>query len=136
MNLRKPRKSRLGTTSVEFAMVCPVVFAMIFASFEFSRACMLRNTCAIAAAEGARRGILPGATAQECEAAALAELALIGATGGTVVVLPPTIEDHTDEVEVRVTVPVGQNGYVIPQFFVGKSITKSVTLKRETPVTR
>ena len=117
-------------------MIAPVLFVVVFASIEFSRVSMLRNTCQIAAAEGARRGILPGATADQCRDAALGELEVIGVDGATATVTPTVILDATADITVRVDVPVAQNGYVFPRFFLGRTLTSSVTLQRETPVSR
>ena len=75
---------RCGVATVEFALTAPILFLMILGAFEFSRAYVLYNTCEIAAAEGARQGILPGATAADCQAAAASELSYIGVQDFTV----------------------------------------------------
>lgn len=130
---RRPRNAprRWGSTTVEFSLVAPVLFLMVFASIEFSRAVMLRHTCDIAAAEGARHGILPGATAAECRTRALAELSVLGVRGATATVSPTTLSNTDTEVTVTVSVPIDTNGYIFPRFFIGKSIRSVVTLQRE-----
>lgn len=45
---------RRGVTIVEFAVVAPVVFAFIFALFEFGRMVMVQHSIANAAREGCR----------------------------------------------------------------------------------
>ncbi|QDU88132.1 TadE-like protein [Pirellulimonas nuda] len=123
---------RRGATVVEFALTAPLLFMFAFASIEFSRANMLVHTAKIAATEGARRGIVPGATAEDCRAAAQGELDILGFVGGTVTVTPATISDATPEVNVTVSVPVDvRNGYVLPRFFLGSTVTRSINLQRE-----
>lgn len=127
---KSPR--RRGATAVEFALTAPLLFLFVFASIEFSRANMLAHTTKIAATEGARRGIVPGSTVADCKVAAQRELDILGFKGGSITVTPKTITSTTPEVTVTVTVPVDvRNGYVIPKFFLGKSITRSVRLQRE-----
>ncbi len=67
---------------------------------------MFNNTVEIAAAEGARIGTLPGATASQCIATAKAELAVLGVKGQTVTVAPAVIDSKTTTVKVEVTVPL------------------------------
>lgn len=122
---------RRGATTVEFALVAPVLFMMVFATIEFSRAVMLRHTCDIAAAEGARHGILPGSTAAECRSLALAELSVLGVRGATATVTPSTIRNTDAEVTVTVSVPIDTNGYIFPRFFLGRTMRTAVTLQRE-----
>jgi hypothetical protein len=104
----------------------------VFGAFEFSRANMLVHTTSIAAAEGARRSIVPGATAADCRTASINELAALGINRAEIRVNPTVITDDTSQVTVTVSVPVsGRNSYLIPKFFLGKSVEKSVTLQRE-----
>ena len=72
-NVKKPHERR-GTTTVEFALTAPIVFFLLMGAIELSRANMLRHTTVVAATEGARNGIIPGATSAECHQAAVNEL--------------------------------------------------------------
>ncbi|MBX3440075.1 MAG: pilus assembly protein, partial [Planctomycetaceae bacterium] len=56
---------RGGATTVELAIVLPVLFLFVFSAIEFSRLNMLRHLASVAAYEGARQGIVLGATADE-----------------------------------------------------------------------
>ncbi|MDC0936107.1 TadE/TadG family type IV pilus assembly protein [Pirellulales bacterium] len=124
--------SRRGVAAVEFALTAPILFLLVMGAIEFSRANMLAHTTTIAAVEAARVGIVPGATSDECRAAAAAELAVIGVTDFEVVVTPSVMTDGTTQVQLNLTVPVNvANGYVTPKFFLGKRIFKTVTLQRE-----
>lgn len=124
--------TRSGATTVEFALTAPLLFLLFFAGIEFSRANMLLHTAAIAATEGARRGIISGATADECQQAAVNELGTIGVRNAKVIVSPSTINDDTEMISVGVMIPMDlSNGYVTPRFFLGKKVIKVVSITRE-----
>ncbi|MCA8998187.1 MAG: pilus assembly protein [Planctomycetaceae bacterium] len=133
---RSPRRSqdvdrRRGVVTVEFALTMPVALLLAFALVEFARVNMIRNTMDNAAYEGARAAIIPGGTAARSETAALAVLNAIGVSGASVNVDPPIIDDTTPDVEVTVTVPLGQNMWIVPTYFVSRDMTKSCKLTRE-----
>ncbi len=137
INQTRKRMSVLrgGTTTVEFALTAPLLFLLLMGAIEFSRANMLQHTAVVAATEGARRSIIPGATAQECKAAAESELAAVGFRTANVLIDPAVITDDTTQVTVNVSIPMsGENGFVLPKFLKGAKITKAVTLQRELAV--
>ena len=128
----KNRSQRRGAVVVEFALTAPLLFLLVFAGIEFSRANMLIHTATIAATEAARRGIVAGATADECYQAAQAELVAVGVNDASVLVQPAQITDDTQLVTVGVRVPLGaSNGYVTPQFFLGRDVVRVVSITRE-----
>ncbi|EMI22231.1 TadE family protein [Rhodopirellula maiorica SM1] len=118
--------------TVEFAVAFPVLLLFVFAGIEFSRVNMIRNTAINAAYDGARKGIVPGATSAECEQAAMQLLDFVDISGGSADVTPSEIKADTESVTVTVTVPItSANSFITPQYFVGRSIVTSVTLPRE-----
>lgn len=58
-------QSRLGATLVEFAVIAPVLFALIFGLFEFGRLVMVQHSVANAAREGCRQLSLATTTSTE-----------------------------------------------------------------------
>ena len=70
------RRTRTAAVVVEFAICAPILFLFFFASLEFSRVNMIRQSVENAVYEGARRGIVPGATAANCRASAQARAKL------------------------------------------------------------
>ena len=64
----QPSHDRTAAVVVEFAICAPILFLFFFASLEFSRVNMIRQSVENAVYEGARRGIVPGATAANCRA--------------------------------------------------------------------
>ena len=92
---------------------------------------MIRQSVENAVYEGARRGIVPGATAANCRASAQAVLNSISANGATITVTPTIITKDTPEVTVAVSVPVNNNSWVTPVFFADRTISSEMTLRRE-----
>jgi Flp pilus assembly protein TadG len=116
---------------VEFSIAAPVLFLTIFASIEFARVHMIRNTIGNACYEAARRGIVPGVTVQDVEDEANLMLSTASISGATVTVTPSAILPTTTELTVDISVPMDANGWIAPMFFGGKTLTASSTLARE-----
>ncbi len=86
-----------------------------------------------AAYEGARRGVLPGATAANCAAVTQDLLDIIGVADSTITVVPLVILADSEDVTVTVEVPMTMaNGYITPTYYLGRTLRASVTLPRET----
>jgi Flp pilus assembly protein TadG len=128
---RGPRQHRTAAVVAEFAICAPILFMFFFASLEFSRVNMIRQSVENAVYEGARRGIVPGAAAADCRAAAQLVLNSISANSATITVTPSAITKDTPEVTVAITVPMNSNSWVIPFFFRDKSISSQITMERE-----
>ena len=128
---RRRRRTRAAAVVVEFAICAPILFLFFFASLEFSRVNMIRQSVENAVYEGARRGIVPGATADNCRASALTVLNSISARDAQITVTPSVITKDTPQVTVAVAIPVNNNSWVIPVFFKDKTIASSMTLQRE-----
>ena len=124
-------KNRRGATAIETALAAPLLFLVFFAGLEFARANMVRNVTENAALEGARAGILPGATAQDCIDKANAELIKLDINGASVGVVPAVIGPSTSQVAVTVSVPLSQNSMPLSKFVIGKTLVQSITLVRE-----
>jgi Flp pilus assembly protein TadG len=125
------RRLSSGAVVVEFAICAPILFLFFFASLEFARVNMIRQTIENAIYEGSRRGIVPGATADDCRNAAQAVLNTVSANDAQITVTPAVITPDTTEVTVEVTVPINSNSWVVPFFFKDKSLSNSMTLRRE-----
>jgi Flp pilus assembly protein TadG len=125
------RKLRRGATTVEFAIVAPIFFLLMLASFEFSRLNVIRHTADNAAYEAARHAMVPGATASEAVTKANTILRTIGARGARITINPTTLGPDVDTVRVRVDVPLDQNGWVVPRFTSGSTLTAESMLRTE-----
>jgi Flp pilus assembly protein TadG len=123
--------ARDGAVIIEFALCAPILFFFFFAAFEFSRANMIRQSVENACYEGSRRGIVPGATVDDCRASAQTVLNSISANVATITVTPNPITSETTAVTVQISVPLNSNSWVAPFFFADKSIVSSMTMRRE-----
>lgn len=56
---RKKRTTRSGVAAVEFALVAPIFFLLVFGVIEFGRMMMVQQSLTNAAREGSRVAILP-----------------------------------------------------------------------------
>lgn len=124
-----------GATVVEFALTAPILFMLVLASVEFSRANVLINSAKIATSEGARRGIVLGTTAEQIESVIRNELATVGAAYADIQVNPSVVDDDTEIVTVGVSVPLDlRNGYITPKYFLGDYVWKVTAIPREAVV--
>jgi Flp pilus assembly protein TadG len=128
----RSNQKRGGALTVEVAIVLPILLTFLFACYELSRANMIRHGTESAAYEGARTGIVPGATQQSIENSTAFVLRSIGISDFTVTVTPAVITNTTETVTVEVAVPFRTNTN-IPEFFVGDPTFRATcTLGRET----
>lgn len=126
------KSARRGAVTVEMAIAVPVLFLFAFAALEFCGVNVQRHTADNAAYEAARRGIVPGATAQDVRDEATRIMAFVGARNVTVNVTPAVISDLTEELTVRVEVPIADNGWLSPMFFSASDIVvRECTMARE-----
>ena len=123
---------RDGAVTVEMALCLPVLFLLLFGCLEMAGANMLRHATESAAYEGARIGILPGATDAGVQQAVDHILTTIGAEGSTVEILPQVRTPETESIQVNVSVPYSTNALIAP-FFMSDDLTfrASCTLRRE-----
>jgi Flp pilus assembly protein TadG len=128
---QRQRQRRSGAVAVEFALVAPLLFMVLFSCFEFARVSMLRHTAAVAACEAARKVVVPGATAQEAVDEANFLLGTIRANAAVVTVTPPVIDFETESVTVTVELPMDENGLLTPVFAGDSSIRCSSTHRTE-----
>jgi Flp pilus assembly protein TadG len=128
------RRDRKGVTIVEFALIAPIMFTIIFACIEFTRFVMIRGLAEDAAYEAARTIIVPGATVAEATAQAQQILGSLGVSSITVTVTPYSgntaqtqINDNTTEVRVNVSVPFSANSLLVPRYFSSSTTVNSTT---------
>ena len=138
MKVSQPQNKRIrgtpdrsGAVLVEFALTVGLAFFFFFAAFEFCRISMIRHSVENALYEGARQGILPGATADEVKAAATRVLGTVGLRGATIDVVPATIQNSSPTVSVRIRLPLDRGLFGPAFFFIGKSLDRTFEMQRE-----
>lgn len=137
MILRKTRNrirkaSRRGAASLEFAVVAPTLFLVIFASFEFSRLALMRSLANSAAYEACRYAIVEGAVRQDGLDEANRILARLNTQNATVEINDGAeITPTTQEVTVAVSIPMENNSFLLSSLFTGRAVTSEITLRTE-----
>jgi Flp pilus assembly protein TadG len=122
---------RRGAVSVELALTVGLAFFFFFASFEFSRVAMIRGTVDNAIYEGARAGVIPGATVADVENKTREILKSSLIRNASVTVTPNPLLSRDATVTVRVDVALDRNTFSPSMFFGGKLVSRSFTMKRE-----
>lgn len=135
---RSCRRNRRGAAAVEFAVVAPVLFLMVFGMIEYGRAVMVQQVMTNAAREGARSAVLDGATATDVETRVVDYLAgggISSASADHVTIDPadPASAGFGDPVTVTVSIPFNQVSWLgTPMYLNNRSLTATAVMRRET----
>ena len=126
-------ESRRGAAIVEFAIVLPTVLLIFAGMIEISRVLLLQHSADTAAYEGARSGMVPGATSDEASKAAQLLLLAAGLRSTSITVTPTVITEDTPIITVRVEVPIAQNAWISPHWFKNSMVISEISLFCERP---
>ncbi len=133
------RRKRRGASAVEFAVVAPVIFLLIFGMIEFGRLVMVQQILTNAAREGARRAILQDATAGAVIQTVrnyLTNCTINGNNPNLVISVTPAPEQAqaTDEtITVAVSLPYRDVSWLPSPFFLGSTTMNARSvMRRET----
>lgn len=136
VNIRRSgvRRTRLGASTLELALILPVFLTMIVGIIEFGRGFMVQQVVTNAAREGARHGILPGATNAAVAAKARDFMAAgsVDPTKVEVTVTPADLQSAKSgaEVRVHVQVPYADVTWMPAPWFLGQTNLASATVMR------
>ena len=139
------RRNRRGAAVVEFAVVAPLFFLLVFGMIEFGRMVMVQQIITNGSREGARIAVLDGTTTDEVVSAVQdylasasinvegAEITAIATDDETGAERPLAQSDYGDAVTVTVSVPFGQVSWLpTPMFLGGSTMTATTVMRRET----
>jgi hypothetical protein len=129
---RLAKRRRQGSLTVEVAICLPILLMILFACYEMAHANMLLHATESSAYEGARVGIIPGATSEKIEASVGRVLRSVGINHFKVKVKPNKIKTDTKSVKVEVTVPFRANTSIPPFFVEDPRFLGQCELSRET----
>ncbi|MFV1964392.1 MAG: TadE/TadG family type IV pilus assembly protein [Pirellulaceae bacterium] len=119
---------------MEFAIVAPLFFLLLFGMIEFGRGVLVQQMITNASREGARRAVLEGATIQEVDNVVnnyLASAAILGATIN-VDPSPPSGAAAGDPVTVTVQIPFSQVSWLpAPLFLENATMSATSVMRRE-----
>ena len=128
------RPKRRGAAVVEFAVVAPVFFLLIFGMIEYGRLVMVQQVLTNASREGARVGVLDGATQADVTTAVNNYLTSARITTATVTVTPnpPSSAGYGAPVTVAISVPFNQVSWLpSPMFLGGTTMQATSVMRRE-----
>jgi Flp pilus assembly protein TadG len=120
---------------VEFAIIAPIFFLLVFGMIEFGRMVMVQQILTNASREGARKAVLDGVSNVDVEDTVEDYLANASITGATISVATqaPTPPDIAESRIVTVTIPFSQVSWLpAPIFLSGKTLSASTSMRRET----
>ena len=123
---RRGRSQRRGATTVEFALVAPIVLFLVIGMVEYVNVEFLRQGISEAAYEGARQGIVRGASEDEVREATARKLRMLGLSSFDI-----DIELRTTTVDVLVDVPLRGNSFGVSNFITLPSLQARYRLDRE-----
>ena len=135
--LLKKRTSadRRGASTVEFAIVAPIMLALIFLIIELSRMMLFSGNVNTAMLIGLRSLTLRDATPTDVENEIRTELGRFGISAATITFDPANFDENVDEVVLSVDAPANRaNGLHLSRLTFGgsRSVYKTVTVDRET----
>jgi len=131
---RSCRKRRRGAAVVEFAVVAPVFFLLVFGMIEYGRMVMVQQIMTNASREGARLAVLDGVATGDVVSSVDGYLAGAGITGASVSVTTnaPVAPDFAESMTVTVGIPFNQVSWLpSPMFLNGYQMSATSTMRRE-----
>ena len=132
---RSCRRKRWGAAAVEFAVVAPVFFLLVFGMIEYGRMVMVEQVITNASREGARVGVLDGSQTSDVTTAVSNYLTSAKISGATTTVnpSPPSSAGYGNPVTVTVSVPFSSVSWLPhPWFLGGTTLTATSVMRRET----
>ena len=129
------RRNRRGAAVVEFAVVAPLFFLLVFGMIEFGRMVMVQQVITNASREGARVAVLDGATTSEVNTAVENYMTSASVEGAEVSVTPdpPSSAGYGEPVTVVVSIPFDQVSWLpSPMFLGGSTMSATTVMRRET----
>lgn len=130
-NRRRRTSPRRATSTVEFAIVLPLVVVLLLGAVELGRAIMVQHALQEAAQAGCRVYSVADTTQQDADDMIAAALAEEGITEYSVEYSPEdkaSIDTQIEPVTVSVTVQFADVAYFLPDFFSGGAITGASTM--------
>jgi hypothetical protein len=131
---RNCRKNRRGAAVVEFAVVAPVFFLLVFGMIEYGRMVMVQQILTNASREGARLAVLDGIAVTDVTTSVDSYLNGAGITGADVTVTTnaPVPPDFAESMTVRVEIPFDQVSWLpSPMYLNSYQMSAATTMRRE-----
>lgn len=133
---KSPQTRRRGVSTVEFAIVAPILFLVLLSVFQFAGILMNYNVLTAAAREGGRVASMPNTSSSQTVVSTVeARLQSCGINPdvATVSVTPATISGLSSgaELNVSVSVPLNQMGWIWAIAPPDVDLSTEITYERE-----
>lgn len=124
---------RRGVAAVETAVVLPVVVLILLATFELCQVLFMRNSVLVAAYEGARVAIVPGARAENVEIVVRDILNQRNLQPASITIQPANFQNQPAEslVTVEIQVSARDNSSMPLLFHRNTLVTENATMMLE-----
>jgi Flp pilus assembly protein TadG len=124
---------RYGTAAVEFALVAPCFFMIVFGMIELGRAIMIQQVLINASRVGARQAAMLSSSQADVVAAVTDYLTGVGVSGVTTTVTPdPGPAEGGTSITVTTAVEFASVTWLpSPWFMGGKNLTSSAVMRKE-----
>jgi Flp pilus assembly protein TadG len=144
---RRCRRIRQGAAAVEFAIVAPLFFLMVFGMIEFGRAIMVQQVLTNATREGARYAVVDGSTSALAAETVTTYLRSAGIASGETIVVGEASATNPPVITAKEPNLIGFNGLVgvkasvdysdvtwlpAPWFLAGRTLSATTVMRRET----
>ena len=132
-NHARKTHDRSGVAATEFAVCLPIIVVIIVGTIEACSMIYLKQTLSVAAYEGVRASLKPGATATEVADACNRVLTARNTQGATITITPSNFSSQAAEtwITVDIAAPGGANSVMSGWFYDSLSVTGSATMMKE-----
>ncbi len=126
---------RRGVAAVEFALIVPIFFLLVFGMIEYGRMVMVQQTLTNSSREGARLAVVDGATVDSVKDVVENYLssAAVAVDRNNILVSPdPATTTFGDPITVTISVPYSDVSWLpTPTFLGNTTITATSGMRRE-----
>jgi Flp pilus assembly protein TadG len=128
------RTKRQGAAVVEFAVLAPLLFLLVFGMLEYGRLIMVQQIITNASREGCRQAVLEGASSSAIDSFVQSYLSNSSISNATVGISPdPAVAGPGDPMTVTVSVNFDDVSWLPTSLYLGgRVLSASSTMRRET----
>lgn len=130
---RKKKQARRGLATVEAALCLPIIVLLMLGTIDSCTMIFLKQSLTIAAYEGGRTALVPGAAASHIEADCLQLISDRSIQGAQVTINPSQPEEAKvgDTISITVSAPCAANAVVPSLFFQGRTLSATANVMKE-----
>ena len=125
-------QGRCGATAVEFALVCPIILAVMFGMIEISRMSTIVDAARTSVISGVREARVADASSASVEQEMKEVLDLFGIRESEISISPSVIGSDTERVTIGIDVPFNSNnGLTVLTLPKSRNMTLNIEVNRD-----